>query len=200
MNYHRRWYHLGHMPIRPLAWWARSGGLRGGVARSGAAEGGAAWGGVGRRGGASGGWPLVVLVDEQSASAAEVFAGALRASGEAVIVGTRTFGKGASQALTYMSDGSALRFTVYTCLSWSQPNLLPQLEPNQTLASAGINPQVAYPMALPARPFQRQASKSKPYGSPTVTPLLWLPYFGSPTVASLLWLPYFGFPTLASLL
>ena len=125
------------MPIRPLAWWARSGGLRGGVAQSGAAEGGAAWGGVGRRGGASGGWPLVVLVDEQSASAAEVFAGALRASGEAVIVGTRTFGKGASQALTYMSDGSALRFTVYTCLSWSQPNLLPQLELNQTLDSAG---------------------------------------------------------------
>ncbi|KAL1514511.1 hypothetical protein AB1Y20_003610 [Prymnesium parvum] len=58
--------------------------------------------------------PLYVLVDENSASAAEIFAGALGASGRAVVIGTATYGKGASQALAYMSDGSAVRFTVYT--------------------------------------------------------------------------------------
>ena len=54
---------------------------------------------------------LFVLVDENSASAAEIFAGALRANGNAVVIGTSTYGKGASQALAYMSDGSAIRFT-----------------------------------------------------------------------------------------
>lgn len=51
---------------------------------------------------------LVVLVDRKTASAAEIFAGALAASGRALIVGTPTYGKGSSQALVYMSDGSAV--------------------------------------------------------------------------------------------
>ena len=57
---------------------------------------------------------LVALVDERSASAAEIFAAALYHSGRAVVLGRRTFGKGTSQALVYQSDGGALSFTVYT--------------------------------------------------------------------------------------
>ena len=56
--------------------------------------------------------PLVVLVDGGTASAAEVVAGALQDRGRAVIVGSRTFGKGSVQEPRMLSDGSALELTV----------------------------------------------------------------------------------------
>lgn len=58
--------------------------------------------------------PLAVLVDGGTASAAEVLAGALRDRGRAVLVGTRTFGKGSVQQVTHLSDGSELEITVAT--------------------------------------------------------------------------------------
>lgn len=61
--------------------------------------------------------PILVLVNERTASAAEVLAAALRHSGRAVLVGGRTFGKGMSQALVYQRDGAALLFTVYQLAS-----------------------------------------------------------------------------------
>jgi carboxyl-terminal processing protease len=55
---------------------------------------------------------LVVLVDELTASASEVLAGALQDWGRATIVGRRTFGKGLVQEQYSLSDGSAIRLTV----------------------------------------------------------------------------------------
>lgn len=55
---------------------------------------------------------LVILVDENSASASEVVAGALQDWDRATIVGRRTFGKGLVQEQYELSDGAALRLTV----------------------------------------------------------------------------------------
>lgn len=55
--------------------------------------------------------PVVALVDENTASAAELLAGALQDAGAALLIGTRTFGKGSIQSLIPLSDGGALKLT-----------------------------------------------------------------------------------------
>lgn len=55
--------------------------------------------------------PLVVLVNEQSASASEVLSGALKDHNRAKLVGTRTFGKGIVQTILPFVDGSAIKIT-----------------------------------------------------------------------------------------
>jgi len=57
-------------------------------------------------------FPVVVLVDGETASAAEIVAGALRDLGRAQLAGARTYGKGSVQRLFAYEDGAALKLTV----------------------------------------------------------------------------------------
>lgn len=57
-------------------------------------------------------FPLIILVDEFSASASEIVSGALQDNQRALIVGQRTFGKGSVQSVVKLGDGSGLKLTV----------------------------------------------------------------------------------------
>lgn len=78
------------------------------------------------------GMPMVVLVDMNSASAAEILAGAIRDHQIGTLVGTTTFGKGIVQQIIPLSDGSALKVTIS---SYYTPN-------GQNIHGIGIAPDV----------------------------------------------------------
>ena len=66
---------------------------------------------IAHRNGKPRGYPLVVLINEGSASASEIVAGALQDNKRALLLGSTTFGKGSVQTLFPLSDGSGLRLT-----------------------------------------------------------------------------------------
>lgn len=65
------------------------------------------------------GLPTVVLINDGSASASEITAGALRDNNAAYIIGTKSYGKGVVQQIVNFKDGSQLKVTI---ASWYRPN------------------------------------------------------------------------------
>ncbi|HEX4665566.1 MAG TPA: S41 family peptidase [Chthoniobacterales bacterium] len=104
-------------------------------------------------------FPLVVLVNEGSASGSEIVAGALKDLHRAIVVGETTFGKGSVQNVMQMPDGSALRFTTAKYYTPSKtviqgngvvPNILVPLTPEQDRAVAAMrsNDKIPPPEAI----------------------------------------------------
>ncbi len=75
---------------------------------------------------------LVVLVDQGSASASEILAGALKDHGVATIMGNQTFGKGSVQELIDLNNGSSLKVTV---ARWLTPN-------GTSISDGGLTPDI----------------------------------------------------------
>lgn len=85
------------------------------------------------------GLPLVVLVDEGSASASEIVAGAIKDRGTGTLVGTKTFGKGSVQNVAPLPGGSGLRLTIAKYLTPS----------GASIHKVGIPPNVEVPLNVP---------------------------------------------------
>ncbi|HEY2802123.1 MAG TPA: S41 family peptidase [Chthoniobacterales bacterium] len=83
-------------------------------------------------------FPLVVLVNEGSASGSEIVAGALKDLHRAIIVGETTFGKGSVQNVMQLPDGSALRFTTAKYFTPSR----------QVIQGNGVVPNIRVPLTL----------------------------------------------------
>lgn len=93
------------------------------------------------------GLPLVVLTNEGSASASEIFAGAIRDYKIGTLVGEKTFGKGLVQTLYETGEGTALKITIS---KYYTPN-------GENINKIGIKPdvEVKYPEELLKKPYNR---------------------------------------------
>lgn len=78
----------------------------------------------------TGTYKVAILVNEGSASASEIMAGALQEHGVAKLVGKKTFGKGSVQELVEMNDGTALKITI---AKWLTPN-------GKSISDEGLKP------------------------------------------------------------
>jgi carboxyl-terminal processing protease len=83
-------------------------------------------------------FPLVVLVNEGSASGSEIVAGVLKDLHRSIVVGVTTFGKGSVQNVMQLPDGSALRFTTAKYFTPSK----------QVIQGNGVEPNIHVPLTL----------------------------------------------------
>lgn len=106
--------------------------------------------------------PIVVLIDEQTASAAEIFACALKDSNNAVLIGNKSYGKGKVQHTYKLKNGNIVKYTTY---NWLRPNgnsvdkvgIIPDIEINNEYTYSDTEPKVVTGI------IDKQIEKAKEY-------------------------------------
>ena len=78
-------------------------------------------------------YPIVILIDQGSASASEILSGALRDNRNTKLIGTKSFGKGCVQEVVNLSDGSFLKITI---ANWLTPK-------GNSISNVGLKPDVS---------------------------------------------------------
>ena len=111
-------------------------------------------------------FPMVVLVNEHSASASEIVAGSLMDNRRALVVGTRTYGKGSVQEVTRLDRGGELKMTVaYYYLPSGR-----LVHQKKGATDWGVNPQIVVPMDEDAQKWLAQnLEQTEWFRRPTVT-------------------------------
>lgn len=105
-------------------------------------------------------WPMVVLVNGYTASAAEIVAGALRDHERALIIGTRTWGKGSVQNIIELPDGGAMKLTIARYYTPSGVSIQAQgIEPDVVVAQ--LSPTAVAAARLESEEQLREASLSR---------------------------------------
>ena len=102
--------------------------------------------------------PMTVLVNRDTASSAEIVTGALKDRGRALVVGTRTYGKGVFQEIEPMSNGGALDITVGEYFTPNGQNLGAgggSASSSEVLQGAGIEPNIYVADTNPNAPVDR---------------------------------------------
>jgi len=92
---------------------------------------------------------MIVLVNGGSASAAEIVAGALQDNKRAMILGSRTFGKGSVQTILPLSDGSGLRLTTARYYTPS----------GKSIQSSGITPDIEITFIAPEKDTKKKTPR-----------------------------------------
>jgi carboxyl-terminal processing protease len=106
--------------------------------------------------------PLIVLVDGNTASAAEIVAGSLRDYDRALVVGEQTFGKGSVQRIFDFQDGASLRVTVAEWFTPSKGRIQDDgIRPDVVLSTGNSGATSGDPFLMTATSFL-DANKSRP--------------------------------------
>ncbi|MGA1191614.1 MAG: S41 family peptidase [Bdellovibrionota bacterium] len=97
-------------------------------------------------------YPIIIIVNEGSASASEIVSGALQDHGRAIVLGTQTFGKGSVQTITPLANGGALTLT--TALYYTKSG--------RSIQATGITPDIIHELELPDREVEEsEEARSK---------------------------------------
>jgi carboxyl-terminal processing protease len=111
--------------------------------------------------------PIVVLIDSGSASASEIFAGALQDHDRAVLVGTTSYGKGSAQSLFPMANGGALKLTT---ARWFTPSGRSISRPHKRPGDDSGDEEESEDDSAAARPEFRTDGGRTVYGGGGITP------------------------------
>jgi carboxyl-terminal processing protease len=123
--------------------------------------------------------PLVVLVDEGSASASEIVAGALQDHDRALILGETTFGKGSAQSVFAMPEGGALKLTTARWFTPAGRSIQKQRrtgdeDEEEVAVPEGAEPHIAGEVPLSERETYRTDAGRIIYGGGGITPDLFV--------------------------